>query len=88
MNYGKELTTAEFEGLLVRFFIPFETAQLNENKTGWITGSEQIGIGIAPRIQPGGEQKDVRLLPLPYEYDIVFTGNDSAYVTTYTWPRI
>ncbi len=88
MNYGRELATGEFDGLLIRFFIPVETAQLNETKMGWISGSSRIGIGIAPRLNPGGEQKEVRQLVLPYEYDIVFTGNDSAYVSTYAYPKI
>jgi len=88
MNYGRELTTAEFDGLIVRFFTPHETAQFNPAKSGWITGSAPISIEIATRLEAGGEQKDIRYLPLPYEYDIVFTNNDSAYVTTYAWPRI
>ncbi len=88
MNYGQELETAKFDGLLIRFFIPSETALVNDKNTGWITGSAPIEIGFAPPMEPGGEQKDIRLLPLPYEYDIVFTGNDSAYVSTFTWPRI
>jgi hypothetical protein len=88
MDYNQELITAEFDGLLVHFFVPSETARVDENKTGWITGSAPIGIEFAPEMQPGGEQKDIRLLPLPYEFDIVFTGNDSAYVTTFSWPQI
>jgi len=88
MNYGKELTTAEFDGLMVRYFIPYETAQFDKDNTGWITGSAPINIEIAPVIQPGGEQKLSRLLPLPYEFDIVFTGDDSAYVSTFDFPKL
>ncbi len=88
MNTGTELETAEFDGLLVRFYVPYETAQYDKTNSGWINGSSPINIGIAETIQPGGEQKDMRLLTMPYEYDIVFTENDSVYVTNYTWSKI
>ena len=88
MNYGKVLSTAEFDGLLVKFFIPVETAILDKENSGWITGDAPIGIDISPPIQPGGEQKLSRMLPLPYEYDIVFTEDDSAYVSTFTFPKL
>jgi len=88
INHGKELTTSEFDGLIVNFYIPLETAQLSTTRTGWISGSANIGIGIAPVAQQEGEQAGFRNILLPYDYDIIFTANDSAYVTDYVWQRI
>jgi len=87
-DYTKDLTTGQFDGVLVHFHVPCETAKPNDNATGWVTGSGTIGITYPPVEQREGEQEGYRYIPLPYDYDIVFTDNDTVYTTTFEYPQI
>ncbi|MCI0513084.1 hypothetical protein L0128_07735 [candidate division KSB1 bacterium] len=70
-NAGRPLTTDIFAGLRLNFEIPVLIAKLDVNKTGWITGQSPIRI-----TQPTDEMQRY----FPYDYDIVFTANDSVYL--------
>ncbi|NOX88747.1 MAG: hypothetical protein GXO77_06955, partial [Calditrichaeota bacterium] len=87
MNYGKDLTTGQFEGLLVHFKIPVETAQLDEVNTGWIKGGSPMKITLPDVKIEEGQQKGYRPLMLPYDYDIIFTDSDTAYTSKFTKNR-
>lgn len=70
LNVGKELKTAQFDGLYLNFNVPVLLAELDQQKSGWLKGSAPIRI-----TQP---REDIRYFP--YDFDIVFTGVDSTYV--------
>jgi len=63
-NTEKELVTAQFDGLVLKFRVPALIATYDSLNSDWITGGGNIKI-----TQPSRE--DVRFFP--YDYDIIFT---------------
>ena len=70
LKTGKELSTDIFDGMLLRLDGTVETAGFDAEKSGWLVGDAPISI--VPTVE---ESKY-----LPWDYDIVFTDQDSAYV--------
>lgn len=66
----EEVTTDIFEGIRLRINSPVELAQYDAVNSGWLSGNAPIRI-----IFPEKESKY-----FPWDYDIVFTDQDSAYV--------
>jgi len=65
-----DMTTDVFEGLRMNMHFPVKTAQYDRNNSGWVTGSAPIRI----------TQTVEESIYFPWDYEIVFTNNDSAYV--------
>lgn len=70
-NVGHDLKSDIFDGIILNYNIPVLIAELDREKSGWIIGNAPIRL-----TQPA---MDV-LRYFPYDYDIIFTDNDSAYV--------
>jgi hypothetical protein len=68
-NTEKELVTAQFDGLILKYRVPALIATYDSLNSDWITGGGNIKI-----TQPTRE--DVRFFP--YDYEIVFT-NEAVY---------
>ncbi len=83
LNYGKDLSTGQFDGLLVHFKVPVETAQPDWVNSGWVQGSAPIKITMPAVVIKEGQQKGYRPIMLPYDYDIIFTDVDTAYVSKF-----
>jgi len=87
MNYGRNLTTSQFDGLLIHFNVPVETATLDEANTGWVVGDSPMALRL-PKIEiTEGQQKGYRSIMLPYDYDIIFTDSDTAYTSKFSKTR-
>ena len=70
LNPSGIISTDIIDGFQVEIDPAVETAEYNYETSGWITGN---GImRITPSISDG--------VKIPWKYQIVFTGNDSAYV--------
>ena len=70
LNPSGIISTDIIDGFQVEIDPAVETAEYNYETSGWITGN---GImRITPSISDG--------VKLPWNYQVVFTGNDSAYV--------
>jgi hypothetical protein len=67
---NKEISTDVFDGMVLKYFLPVETAEYDYSKSGWLKGEAEITIGA-----PSGEN-----VGLPWDYEIIFTNDDSAYV--------
>ena len=67
---GEDINTDIFDGLRLRMNFPVLTAQFDASRSGWLVGNAPV------LVLPS--QKEAHLFP--WEYDIVFTGSDSAYV--------
>ena len=66
----EEVTTDIFDGIRLRISSPVELAQYDRTNSGWLVG--KAPINITPTLK---ESKY-----FPWNYDIVFTDQDSAYV--------
>lgn len=66
----KEVTTDIFDGIRLRINSPVELAQYDYTNSGWLVGNAPIRITLTI--------KESRYFP--WDYDIVFTDQDSAYV--------
>ncbi|MCF7740485.1 MAG: hypothetical protein K9N00_01700 [Candidatus Marinimicrobia bacterium] len=72
MDTATTLETASFDGLKVNFSVPSQVAYLDKEKTGWQTGSSPYNLQVA-------EMRYKKYMA--FDYDIIFTDNDSAYTT-------
>jgi hypothetical protein len=66
----KTVMTDIFEGMRLKMEMPVEIAYYDQATTGWVVGSAPI------RITPPTRESRF----FPWQYDIVFTDNDSAYI--------
>jgi len=69
INTYKEISTDVFDGIRLKIDMPFETALYDRTNSGWIVGNSQIYI--SPTVN--------EYQYFPWDYDIVFTGQDSIY---------
>lgn len=70
INPQKEISTDVFDGIQLRINLPYETASFSSSESGWVVGN---GImRVTPTIR---ESKS-----FPWNYDIIFAQDDSAYV--------
>jgi hypothetical protein len=69
-----DISTDVFDGLRMNMFFPVKTAQFDRNNSGWVTGTAPIRV-----TQTVKESKY-----FPWDYEIIFTNNDSAYVSVVT----
>jgi hypothetical protein len=67
---GKEIQSDIFEGLRLRIQIPVLTAEFDALHSGWVKGSSPM------LVLPSSTEA----VKFPWDYDIIFTDNDSAYV--------
>lgn len=65
-----ELSTDVFDGLRLNMRFPVELAEYNASESGWLIGDAPVTV-IPP---------DEEFNYFPWDYDIVFTDNDSAHV--------
>jgi len=72
LKTGAPFSTDVFDGLRLQVNLPYETPAYDFENSQWLTGSALINI------QPAVE--DINYYP--WDMDIVFTGNDSAFVAT------
>ena len=70
LKTGTDLSTDIFDGMLLRISGIVDEPQYDTGKSGWLVGNSPIII--VPTVE---ESKY-----LPWDYNIVFTGSDSAYV--------
>ncbi len=70
LRTGKQIHTDIFDGLRLNLLLGSETAQYDAERSGWLKGDAPITI------YPAAPDK----MFMPWDYDIVFTDNDSAYV--------
>lgn len=66
----EEVATDVFDGLRLLMNLPVETASFDAANSGWLVGGAPIRISIT----------SVESVYFPWDYEIVFTDNDSAYV--------
>ncbi len=66
---GKEIYTDIFDGVRLKMLHPVLTAEMDRARSGWLVGSGRMQLVATPESNY-----------FPWDYDIVFTGNDSAYV--------
>jgi len=66
----QEIYTDIFDGVRLKISAPVRTASMDLSRSGWVVGNSPIMI--IPSV------KESRYFP--WDYDIVFTGQDSAYV--------
>lgn len=78
INTSKVISTDVFDGLRLKVEIPCKTAEYDYMNSGWIVGSAPVMISPAV----GGNQF------FPWDYDIVFTGQDSVYKGRTTPSRV
>ena len=71
LQSGQEFSTDVFDGLRLNMFLPVKTAQFNRRNSGWVVGNAPIRI----------TQTSVESQYFPWDYEIIFTNNDSAYVS-------
>jgi len=67
---GREIATDVFDGLRLTLNLPVETAVYDAVRSGWLQGNGSIYISPA----------DKEHTYFPWDYEIIFTDNDSAYV--------
>jgi len=67
---GQEIQTDIFDGLRLRIQIPVLTAEFDPQRSGWLKGSAPI------LVTPSAREASL----FPWDYDIIFTSDDSAYV--------
>jgi len=67
---GSDISTDVFDGLRMIMNFPVKTAQYDLSNSGWVTGNAPIQI----------TQTVSESAYFPWDYNIVFTDNDSAYV--------
>jgi len=66
---GKEIYTDIFDGVRLKMLHPVVTAEMDMTRSGWLVGSGRMKLIATPESNY-----------FPWDYDIVFTGKDSAYV--------
>ncbi len=69
LNTQKEIQTDIFDGMRLKINAPVEVAEYDFENSGWLKGD--AAIQIIPTV------KESRYFP--WDYDIIFTNNDSAY---------
>ncbi|MHB2148580.1 fibronectin type III domain-containing protein [Calditrichota bacterium LG25] len=70
LKTGKTISTDIFDGLRLNITQEVELAEYDARKSGWLKGDAPLIINPA-----SGDN-----LVMPWDYEIVFTANDSAYV--------
>ena len=78
-NAGKTLTTGLVDGFQLKFNVPVFMAEIDAQNSGWLDDQEWPITITPPQINGLLSQKIAQRF-FPYDYDIIFTGNDSAYV--------
>lgn len=77
LKSGEEFNTDVFDGLRLLVTMPHEMATLDPSRTNWINGEANININFRKKQT---EYQTTPFYPYPWDYDIVFTDNDSVYV--------
>jgi hypothetical protein len=77
LNPNNEFSTDVFDGLRLKVNTVVEFAEYDYENSGWLTGGAPIII--SPRLQGNN--------PFPWDYEIVFTNDDSAYVGRHSLRR-
>lgn len=78
---GEELTTSQFDGLIFRFQVPTMFPVFDPDASGWVTGNQpDVNIIEFSDIPGRREANPAFERYFPFEYDIVFTDDDSAMV--------
>jgi len=72
MKTGGPFSTDVFDGLRLSINLPYETAAYDYENSQWVTGSSLINI--SPAVDA--------INYYPWDFDIVFTGDDSAFVAS------
>ncbi|WP_150109302.1 hypothetical protein [Caldithrix abyssi] len=70
LKTGKTISTDIFDGLRLNITQEVELAEFDARKSGWLNGDAPLIIN------PASDDN----LVMPWDYEIVFTANDSAYV--------
>lgn len=70
LNSEQPISTDIFKGLQLTINQEVEFAEFNKNQTNWITGNSPIKVLQTPKS-----------ILFPWEYEIVFTGDDTSYTT-------
>ncbi|MBC8182877.1 hypothetical protein H8E88_17375 [candidate division KSB1 bacterium] len=71
INPSKDLVTEVFDGIQLKIYLGIAEAQFDSISTGWVQGSSPMNVIVT--------QDASRYFP--WQYDIVFTSEDSAYRT-------
>ncbi len=71
LRTGKTISTDIFDGLRLNITQEVEMARYDAQNSGWLNGNAPLIINPAPE----------EYLYMPWDYEIVFTDNDSAYVS-------
>ncbi len=66
---GREIYTDIFDGVRLKMLHPVLTAELDRARSGWLVGASPLQLVQTPESSY-----------FPWDYEIVFTGRDSAYV--------
>jgi len=69
-NTDEEISTDVFEGLRLKMNFKSVTADYDYESSGWLVGRSEITIS------PAAAERNI----YPWDFDIIFTNNDSAYV--------
>ena len=69
-KHESEFSTDVFDGLRLKIYLPIRTAAFDWQNSGWLVGKAPIRV----------TRTTTESAYFPWDYDIVFTDNDSAYV--------
>ena len=70
MNAGIQLTTSPIDGVVIEYKIPALLPELDTENSGWMVGDAPLNVVIPDSVYRF----------FPFDYNIVFTDDDSAYV--------
>jgi len=59
-----------FNGIQLQIFTPYILPEFNPDGSGWLTGDSPVNVKLS----------ETESMFFPWQYDIIFTDNDSAYV--------
>ena len=77
LKAGSQFNTDVFDGLRLLVNMPYEMAGQDFINSGWVNGDSPINIALK---QKNTDFVETPFYPYPWDYDIVFTNNDSVYV--------
>ncbi len=71
LNTQKTVVSDAIEGIRLHIDMPFVTASFDPEKSGWVRGNAPVNVHI----------NEITTPYYAWQYDIVFTDNDSAYIS-------
>ena len=81
LTFKEEIVTDAFDGVRLRFQMPFIFAEYDTLNSGWLVGDSPINIHLKQLPNPKGLPYKDTWRFFPWYYEIVWTDNSSAYTS-------